>query len=126
MAAQLAPFVTFELIPYFLKKPFSCAMTIGEQSVSAIMPKLMSGASGASLAFPAVAAHEREPSADHNAAAPTPAAARVRNWRRLQEAASARAEAAAEVTSELRSDFMRLVMWIEALAMEIFAKQAAG
>src|SRR5438105_9153840 len=56
MAAQLAPFVTVELMPYFLKKPFSCAMTMGEQSVSAIMPKLRSGVSGASEAEPAVAA----------------------------------------------------------------------
>ena len=39
IAAQLAPFTTVELMPYFLKKPFSWAMTIGEQSVSAIMPK---------------------------------------------------------------------------------------
>ena len=29
-------------MPYFLKQPFSCAITIGEQSVSAIMPKRMS------------------------------------------------------------------------------------
>src|SRR3954470_14738095 len=56
MAAQLAPFVTVALMPYFLKNPFSCAMTIGEQSVSAIMPKLMSGVSGASEAEPTVAA----------------------------------------------------------------------
>src|SRR5262245_38012358 len=46
MAAQLAPFTTVALIPYFLKKPFSCAMTIGEQSVSAIIPKRMSDVSG--------------------------------------------------------------------------------
>src|SRR4051812_31838959 len=83
MAAQLAPFVIFELMPYFLKKPFSCAMMIGEQSVSAIIPKLISGASGASLALPAVAAHARLPRADQSAAAPTPVAVRVRNWRRL-------------------------------------------
>src|ERR1041385_2600810 len=50
MAAQLAPLVTFELMPYFLKNPFSWAMTIGEQSVSAIMPKLMSAVSGPSAA----------------------------------------------------------------------------
>ena len=29
MAAQLAPLVTVELMPYFLKRPFSWAMTIG-------------------------------------------------------------------------------------------------
>ena len=38
IAAQFAPLATVELMPYFLKKPFSCAMTIGEQSVSAMMP----------------------------------------------------------------------------------------
>src|SRR5437879_11948103 len=32
MAAQFAPLVTVELIPYFLNRPFSCAMTMGEQS----------------------------------------------------------------------------------------------
>src|SRR5687767_11727751 len=46
MAAQLAPFTIVELMPYFLKKPFSWAITTGEQSVSAIMPKRRSGVSG--------------------------------------------------------------------------------
>ena len=53
IAAQLAPFVTFELMPYFWNSFFSCAMTIGEQSVSAIIPKfrlLTSGASEAQVA----------------------------------------------------------------------------
>src|SRR4029453_369811 len=50
MAAQLAPLVTVELIPYFLNRPFSWAMTMGEQSVRAMMPKLTFGDSGASLA----------------------------------------------------------------------------
>lgn len=59
MAAQLAPFVTVELIPYFLKSPFSCATTMGEQSVRAMMPKLRFGVSGASDAEPAVAAQLR-------------------------------------------------------------------
>src|SRR4051812_12709936 len=49
IAAQLAPLVTFELIPYFLNRPFSWAITIGEQSVSAIMPKLTLGDSGPSV-----------------------------------------------------------------------------
>src|SRR5688572_6824333 len=49
MAAQLAPLITVELMPYFLNRPFSCAMTIGEQSVRAIMPKRRSGVSGALL-----------------------------------------------------------------------------
>ena len=83
IAAQLAPFVTLELTPYFLKKPFSWAITMGEQSVSAIMPKFTSGASGASLALPAVAAQERVPKADQSAAAPTPVAVRAIHWRRL-------------------------------------------
>src|SRR6266566_8316164 len=33
MAAQLAPLATVDSIPYFLNNPFSCAMTMGEQSV---------------------------------------------------------------------------------------------
>src|SRR5262245_39184145 len=49
MAAQLAPLITVLLMPYFLNSPFSCAITIGEQSVSAIMPKRRSGISGALL-----------------------------------------------------------------------------
>ena len=32
MAAQLAPLVIVALMPYFLKKPFSWAVTKGEQS----------------------------------------------------------------------------------------------
>ena len=39
-----------ELMPYFLNNPFSCAMTIGEQSVSAMMPNFIFAVSGASLA----------------------------------------------------------------------------
>ena len=50
MAAQLAPFVIVELMPYFLKRPFSWAITMGEQSVSAMIPKLMFGVSGDSEA----------------------------------------------------------------------------
>src|SRR4051812_28083004 len=88
IAAQFAPFVTVELIPNFLNSPFSCAITMGEQSVSAIMPKLMLGVSGPSPVDAAVAAHEREPSALQSAGAPTPLAARVRNWRRLRDAAA--------------------------------------
>src|SRR4051812_4097524 len=83
MAAQLAPFVTVELMPYFLKRPFSCAMTMGEQSVSAIMPKLRSVTSGASETEPAVAAQLRLPSAAQRAAAPASWVPRERNWRRL-------------------------------------------
>src|SRR5687767_12581925 len=50
MAAQFAPLETVELMPYFLKRPFSCAMTMGELSVRAMMPNFRSGVSGASLA----------------------------------------------------------------------------
>jgi hypothetical protein len=50
MAAQLAPLLITELIPYFLNRPISCAMTIVEQSVKAMMPILSSGVSGASSA----------------------------------------------------------------------------
>jgi hypothetical protein len=50
MAAQFAPFATVESIPYFLNSPFSCAITIGEQSVNAIMPNFIFEVSGASLA----------------------------------------------------------------------------
>src|SRR6187399_1921675 len=33
IAAQFAPLVTVDAMPYFLNNPFSCAMTMGEQSV---------------------------------------------------------------------------------------------
>ena len=80
IAAQLAPLLTVELMPYFLNRPFSWAITMGEQSVSAMMPNLRSGVSGASLA---PAAHPaRVPS---QAAPPTAPAAPVdfRNLLRL-------------------------------------------
>src|SRR3954470_2423663 len=38
-------------MPHFLKRPFSCAITIGEQSVSAIMPNFIEGVSGESSAY---------------------------------------------------------------------------
>src|SRR5690349_17557293 len=50
MAVQFAPFATVDSMPYFLKSPFSCAMTIGEQSVRAIIPNFNLAVSGASLA----------------------------------------------------------------------------
>ena len=50
MAAQFAPFETVDSIPYFLNSPFSCAMTIGEQSVRAMIPNFNLLVSGASLA----------------------------------------------------------------------------
>jgi hypothetical protein len=68
-AAQLACLATVELIPYFLKRPFSWAMTIGEQSVSAIIPNFTSGVSGASLAYAVRALRNR--AAARPAAAPS-------------------------------------------------------
>src|SRR5262245_54229535 len=50
MAAQLAPLLIVDSMPYFLNSPFSCAITRGEQSVRAIMPKLSFGVSGPSVA----------------------------------------------------------------------------
>src|SRR5688572_12713013 len=46
MAAQLAPLMMVELMPYFLNRPFSWAITTGELSVRAMMPKRRSGVSG--------------------------------------------------------------------------------
>src|SRR5580765_5137906 len=51
MTAHDASFDTTELMPNFLKYPSSCAMTIGAQSVRAIMPKRMFGVSGESSAY---------------------------------------------------------------------------
>jgi hypothetical protein len=81
MAAQLAPLLTTDLIPYFLKRPFSCAMTMEEQSVSAIMPNFTSEISGASFA-------KTEPNHPagrplNSAARPTPFAEAERNRRRV-------------------------------------------
>jgi hypothetical protein len=50
ITAHDASFDTTELIPNFLKYPSSCAMTIGAQSVSAIMPNRMFAVSGESSA----------------------------------------------------------------------------
>ena len=70
MAAQLAPFTTVELMPYFLNSPFSCAITIGELSVSAMMPKRMSATSGAVLVAPQLARARSRPMPPNSAAAP--------------------------------------------------------
>ena len=51
MTAQLASFEIEDWMPCFLKRPFSWAMTIGEQSVSAMMPKRTVGDSGESSAY---------------------------------------------------------------------------
>src|SRR5262249_13310326 len=48
MTAHDASFEITELIPNFLKYPSSCAITIDEQSVSAMMPKRTFGVSGES------------------------------------------------------------------------------
>src|SRR3954447_22073205 len=69
MAAQLAPLLTVELMPYFLNNPFSCAITIGEQSVRAIIPNFRSGVSGPSSAAQ-LALALRSPALPINAAAP--------------------------------------------------------
>src|SRR5690349_3575292 len=53
IAAQLAPLRMVDSIPYFLKSPFSWAMTMGEQSVKAMMPKVNFEVSGPSLAYAA-------------------------------------------------------------------------
>jgi hypothetical protein len=50
MTAQDASFDTTELMPNFLKNPISCAMTMGAQSVSAIIPNLTVAVSGPSSA----------------------------------------------------------------------------
>src|SRR6266540_692821 len=66
IAAQLAPLMTVELMPYFLKSPFSWAITMGELSVSAMMPKRMSATSGsvADLAGPPCRALVDAPASD--------------------------------------------------------------
>src|SRR4051812_10231434 len=87
---------------------------MGEQSVSAIMPKLISVVSGASETEPAVAAQLLFPRAENKAAAPRPAAPRERNWRRLSEE-----------LDELRGDeFMRGLL--DGLAEKIFTEETAG
>src|SRR5688572_21610224 len=87
IAAQLAPLETTELIPYFLKNPFSWAMTMGEQSVSAMMPNLRFAISGASEAY-AVPTH---PVGRFPNSAPRPPAAqaeRFRNFLRVRVSAN--------------------------------------
>src|SRR5258706_12948542 len=82
IAAQLAPLITVELMPYFLNRPFSWAITIGEQSVSAIIPKRRSATSGllgeTSLDALALGMPEAEPcfslQPGRSAAAPRPRA----------------------------------------------------
>ncbi len=50
-------------MPYFLKRPFSCAITIGEQSVRAIIPNFIADTSGDSLAHTRPAGNRAAPSA---------------------------------------------------------------
>src|SRR4051794_28317030 len=88
MAAQLASLLTVELMPCLRKKPFSWAMTMGEQSVSAMMPNFMSMAS-----FDAEAggvSEELQPL--RSDAEPRPAAAAPRKRRRFIFADEASAE----------------------------------
>src|SRR5215211_4508560 len=83
IAAQFAPFATVDSIPYFLKSPFSCAITIGEQSVSAIMPNFILLTSGASL----TGSDPAQPLGSDPSNAPTaeyPASFRQK-WRRVSE-----------------------------------------
>src|SRR6185503_17632517 len=51
MTAHDASFEIVDSIPYFLKSPSSCAITIDEQSVSAMMPIRTLGVSGPSAAY---------------------------------------------------------------------------
>src|SRR5690348_11526911 len=81
IAAQFAPLVTVELIPYFLNKPFSCAMTMGEQSVSAMMPKFSAVVSGPSAAKALPTQPFGSPA--NRAVSVAPRTARRRNWRRF-------------------------------------------
>src|SRR4051794_3078901 len=79
MAAQFAPFETVDWIPYFLNKPFSCAITMGELSVSAMIPNLSWLTSGPSLADNPPAQPRGNPA--QRLAREIPAVA-PRNWRR--------------------------------------------
>jgi hypothetical protein len=80
ITAHDASFDTTELMPNFLKKPSSCAMTIGEQSVSAMIPNRMFGVSGESSAYTLPTQPPGRPSI--SVAAALTAAARLRNVRR--------------------------------------------
>src|SRR5215475_1305255 len=71
IAAQLAPLITVELMPYFLNRPFSCATTTGEQSVSAIITKRRSVVSGPSPADQATRLERTRDPASSAAAPPT-------------------------------------------------------
>src|SRR5437899_2057440 len=51
MTAHDASFESVDSMPYFLKSPSSCAITIDEQSVRAMMPILTFGVSGPSAAY---------------------------------------------------------------------------
>ena len=51
MTAQEASFEMIDSMPYFLKSPNSCAITIDEQSVRAMMPNRILGVSGPSAAY---------------------------------------------------------------------------
>src|SRR6186997_1933061 len=110
IAAQLAPFTTVELMPYFLNRPRSCAITIGEQSVSAIMPKRRSGVSGALELAPlppaaALGAVEAAAGAGSDlqptsaAAAPMPAACMKSRRLKLRNAGAGRAGGALSLAS---------------------------
>src|SRR5438876_971037 len=82
IAAQLAPLLTVELMPYFLKSPFSWAMTMGEQSARAMMPNFMSGCSGPSPAVATATGVLTASPQPESSAAPSPAAVALRKQRR--------------------------------------------
>src|ERR1043165_1408945 len=83
IAAQLAPFETVDWIPYFLNNPFSCAITMGELSVRAIIPNLSWLVSGLSLARVLPAQPLGNPAT--SVVKEMPAVA-LRNWRRGEAA----------------------------------------
>jgi hypothetical protein len=77
MTAHDASFETIDSIPNFLKYPSSCAMTIGAQSVSAMMPNRIVFVSGPSCAY-APPTHPAGSPLNSAPAAVTPAAFRNR------------------------------------------------
>ena len=68
MTAHEASLEIVDSMPCFLNRPSSCAMTIDEQSVSAMMPMRTFGVSGPSCAY----APPAQPAAIPRAAHPRP------------------------------------------------------
>src|SRR5262245_5804765 len=80
MAAQFAPLATVTSSPYFLKYPFSAAITNGEQSVNAMIPQRSFDISGASPTGVEPAQPRGKPA--NRVAAAVPRAARFKKVRR--------------------------------------------